>query len=234
MKKARVFISSVQSEFAEERQFLFDYIISDALLGKFFEPFIFENVPAVNYNAASVYSNEVEHCAIYLGIFGKQYGFEDSEGISPTEREFDLAGFYSKTRLVFLSNDADTDRDLKERNLIQKAQQLVVRKRFASSVELKTAVYVSLVRYLEENECIRTTPFDATLHTRAVMADLDSEKIAAFVGVSRAKRGFPFSAEAASETILTHLNLMVEQRLTNAAILLFGKNPQHYFISSEI
>ena len=111
MKKIRVFISSVQSEFAEERLILCDYMTSDALLGRFFEPFIFENVPAVNYSAVSVYSNEVEHCDIYLGIFGKQYGFEDSEGISPTEREFDLAGLHSKTRLVFLSNDADTYRD---------------------------------------------------------------------------------------------------------------------------
>ena len=234
MKKIRVFISNVQSEFAEERRILCDYMTSDALLGRFFEPFIFENVPAVNYSATSVYSNEVEHCDIYLGIFGKQYGFEDSEGISPTQREFDLAGFYSKTRLIFLSNDADTDRDLKERNLIQKAQQLVVRKRFASPLELKTAVYVSLIRYLEEKEYIRTTPFDATLHTRAVMADLDSQKIAAFVGVARAKRGFPFSVESPSETILTHLNLVVQQRITNATILLFAKNPQHFFISSEI
>jgi predicted HTH transcriptional regulator len=234
MKKIRVFISSVQSEFAEERRILSHYMTYDALLGKFFEPFIFENVPAVNYSATSVYSNEVEHCDIYLGVFGKQYGFEDSEGVSPTEREFDLAGLYSKTRLVFLSNDVDTDRDLKERNLIQKAQQLVVRKRFASTLELKTAVYVSLIRYLEENEYIRTTPFDATLHTRAVIADLDSEKIAAFVGIASAKRGFPFSAESPSETILTHLNLMAQQRVTNAAILLFAKNPQQFFISSEI
>lgn len=234
MKKIRVFISSVQSEFAVERRILHDYMTSDALLGKFFEPFIFENVPAVNYDATLVYSNEVEHCDIYLGIFGKQYGFDDSEGVSPTEREFNLAGLYSKTRLVFLSNDADTDRDLKERILIQKAQQLVVRKRFSSILELKTAVYVSLIRYLEEKEYIRTTPFDATHHTRAVMDDLDSEKIAAFVGEARAKRGFPFSVEAPSETILVHLNLMVQQRITNAAILLFAKNPQQFFISSEI
>ena len=234
MKKISVFISSVQSEFAEQRLMLCDYITSDALLGKFFEPFIFENVPAVNYSATSVYSNEVEHCDIYLGIFGKQYGFEDSEGVSPTEREFDLAGLYSKARLVFLSNDADIDRDLKERNLIQKAQQLVVSKRFASPLELKTAVYVSLIRYLEEKEYIRTAPFDATLHTRATIEDLDSQKIAAFVGVARAKRGFPFSAESPSETILTHLNLITQQRITNAALLLFAKKPQQFFISSEI
>ena len=101
MKKIRVFISSVQSEFAEERQILSNYMTTDALLGKFFEPFIFENVPAVNYSATSVYSYEVEHCDIYLGIFDKHYGFEDSQGVSPTEREFDLAGLFSKTRLVF-------------------------------------------------------------------------------------------------------------------------------------
>ena len=234
MNKIRVFISSVQSEFAEHRRILCDYIISDALLGKFFEPFIFENVPAVNYSATSVYSNEVEHCDIYLGIFGKQYGFEDAEGVSPTEREFDLAGLYSKIRLVFLSNDDDRDRDLKERILIEKAQHLVVRKQFASTLELKTAVYVSLIRYLEEKEYIRTTPFDATLHPRATLEDLDNQKIKVFVSIARAKRGFPFSADSPSETILTHLNLIAQQRITNAAILLFAHKPQHFFISSEI
>ncbi|WP_291098296.1 MULTISPECIES: DUF4062 domain-containing protein [unclassified Flavobacterium] len=234
MKKIRVFISSVQSEFAGERRILYDYLTSDALLGKFFEPFIFENVPAVNYSATSVFSNEVEHCAIYLGIFGKQYGFEDSEGVSPTEREFDLAGLYSKTRLVFLSNAVDSERDLKERILIQKADQRVVRKRFGSMLELKTGVYVSLIRYLEENEYIRTAPFDATLHRSASIADLDAEKIKEFVGIARSKRGFPFSAESPSVTILTHLNLIAQERVTNAALLLFAKKPQQFFISSEV
>jgi ATP-dependent DNA helicase RecG len=55
VKKVRVFISSVQSEFAKERQMLCDYMTFGALLGKFFEPFIFGNVPAVNYSATSVY-----------------------------------------------------------------------------------------------------------------------------------------------------------------------------------
>jgi len=54
MQKKRVFISSVQSEFANERQMLFDYLTSDALLGKFFEPFIFENAPVSNYSPATV------------------------------------------------------------------------------------------------------------------------------------------------------------------------------------
>jgi hypothetical protein len=46
MTKLRVFISSVQPEFAGERQMLYDYLSTDALLGRFFEPFIFEKLPA--------------------------------------------------------------------------------------------------------------------------------------------------------------------------------------------
>ena len=38
----KVFISSVQAEFAEERHKLYEYIQTDALLGRFFIPFIFE------------------------------------------------------------------------------------------------------------------------------------------------------------------------------------------------
>jgi hypothetical protein len=49
-----------------------------------------------------------------------------------------------------------------------------------------------LIHYLEEKEFIRTTPFDATVHTRAVMDDLDRQKITDFVGIAKAKRGFPF------------------------------------------
>lgn len=76
----KVFISSVQAEFAEERRRLFDYIQNDTLLGRFFVPFIFENEPASNYRAQAVYLSEVAECDIYLGLFGCRYGFEDADG----------------------------------------------------------------------------------------------------------------------------------------------------------
>jgi len=91
MQKKRVFISSVQSEFAHEREILCDYLTNDALLGKFFNPFIFENIPALNRQPSAVYLNEVEQCDIYIGIFGSKYGFEDNEGVSPTESEYEYA-----------------------------------------------------------------------------------------------------------------------------------------------
>ena len=46
MTPVRIFIRSVQREFAEERAMLSSYIRGDALLGKFFETFVFEESPA--------------------------------------------------------------------------------------------------------------------------------------------------------------------------------------------
>ena len=69
MQRIKIFISSVQSEFAEERQLLCDYITSDALLGRFFVPFIFEQLPALDISAQRAYIEEVEQCDIYIGIY---------------------------------------------------------------------------------------------------------------------------------------------------------------------
>ncbi len=122
----------------------------------------------------------------------------------------------------------------KEAALIRKAESVVVRKLFSSSSELKASVYTSLVRYLEENEYIRTSPFDTTLNKMASLDDMDVQKIRNFVALARAKRNFPLSEDAPAETILTHLNLTQDKKITNAAILLFGNNPQDFFLSSYI
>jgi hypothetical protein len=190
MQKKRVFISSVQSEFAEERQMLFDYLTTDALLGKFFEPFIFENIPALNSTPATVFLNEVEQCDIYLGIFGEKYGFEDNNGVSPTEREYDLASKLHKTRLIFIKTTPT--RNKKETLLIKKIENEVVRKSFADAAKFKTSVYNLLIRYLEEQELIRTTPFDATFNRFATLEDMDERKVRDFIRTARMKRSFPF------------------------------------------
>ncbi len=91
MDRRRIFISSVQQEFADERRQLCNYIRQDILLGKFFEPFLFEEFPAINSSAQQTYLSEVGNCDIYLAILGQRYGFEDEQSVSPTEREFDEA-----------------------------------------------------------------------------------------------------------------------------------------------
>lgn len=114
MKRIKIFISSVQSEFAEERAMLCHYIRTDVLLGKFFEPFIFEEVPANEHPTNHVYLKEVELCDIYLGLYGNLYGYEDEEGISPTEREYDLAASLHKSRLIYIKSIGEEKRHPKE------------------------------------------------------------------------------------------------------------------------
>ena len=89
--KHLIFISSVQKELAAERRALKAYLEGDPLLRQFFEVFLFEDLPASDRRADEVYLAEVERCALYLGLFGNDYGSEDAAGLSPTEREFDRA-----------------------------------------------------------------------------------------------------------------------------------------------
>ena len=84
MKPLRIFISSVQKEFASERLALRDYLAGDPLMRRFFEVFLFEDVPASDRRADDLYLDEVTRCNIYLGLFGNDYGFEDEKGVSPT------------------------------------------------------------------------------------------------------------------------------------------------------
>ena len=177
MKRIRIFISSVQSEFTQERIMLSQYIRTDALLGKFFETFIFEDVPANEASPQQVYLSEVEMSDIYLGLYGNKYGYEDADGVSPTEREYDRAAELHKTRLIFIKSLEEEKRHPKETALIQKVERDIVRKTFVDIEGLRTSVYASLVRYLEEKEYIRWQPFDAAFDTNATLDDLDEEKM---------------------------------------------------------
>lgn len=48
MTSLRIFVSSVQTEFAEERAVLYDYLRGGTLMRRFFDAFLFEEVPATD------------------------------------------------------------------------------------------------------------------------------------------------------------------------------------------
>lgn len=56
----RIFISSVQREFAKERKALAEYVRKDVILGRFFDVFLFEEVPAQERKADGVYKGYIE------------------------------------------------------------------------------------------------------------------------------------------------------------------------------
>ena len=234
MTAIRIFVSSVQSEFAQEREALRDYLREDALLRRFFDVFLFEDAPASNRRPDELYLDEVERCDLYVGLFGWVYGSEDEAGVSPTEREFDHATALGVHRLIFVKGVDDGARHPKMRALIGKAQARLIRKRFNTLVELKTALYAALVEYPGVKELLRWGPFDAAVCENARLRDLDREWMTLFVRTARRARRFPLPEGVKPEGLLKHLNLLNRGRLTNAAVLLFGKSPQRLLISSEI
>ena len=234
MMAIRLFISSVQKEFASERAALRDYLRGDALMRRFFEVFLFEDVPAADQRADELYIDEVQRCDIYVGLFGNDYGFEDTAGVSPTEREFDAATAAGKYRLIYVKGTDDAARHAKMRALIGRAQGELIRKRFGTPTELLAGLYAALVEYLERKELIRNGPFDAAPNPKATLDDLDPEKMAWFIGVARGTRRFPLADDAAPGDLLRHLNLGDRTRPTNAALLLFARQPQRFLIASEI
>ena len=191
MPKKRIFISSVQKEFAEERKQLFDYLMDDPILSKFFVPFIFEDYPATGCSTSTVYLKEVEKSDIYLGIFGDEYGFQNKAGLSPTEQEYNLAHKLHKDCLIYIKRDS-SKRQAKEKTFIQKVEADVVRRTFDNYEELKAAVYKSLALYLEEKELFRLVPFDQAKDNEATIKDISDDKIKSFIELSKQKRNFKF------------------------------------------
>jgi choline dehydrogenase-like flavoprotein len=230
----KIFISSVQKELAEDRRAVKTFIGNDPLLCRFFKVFLFEDLSASDRRADAVYLAEVDHSAIYLGLFGKDYGVEDTGGLSPTEREFDRATGQGKLRLIFVKGTDDKQRHPKMTKLIHKAGSQLIRRRYNDIAELKAALYASLVDHLEACGVIQDRPFEEIACLDATLDDLDAQAVADFVRSARLGRQFPLSEEAAMSDVLTHLHLLCEGQPTHASLLLFGRDPQRFLPCAEV
>ncbi|MCK9295450.1 MAG: DUF4062 domain-containing protein [Desulfobulbaceae bacterium] len=230
----KIFISSAQKELAEERRAVKTFIENDSLLRRFFSVFSFENLPASDRRADAVYLAEVDSSALYFGIFGYEYGFEDAEGISPTEREFARATEMGKPRLIFVKGTDDQNRQPKMQALIRQAGQQLIRRRFNSIPELTSALYSSLVDHLETCGVIQSRPFEERPCPDATLADINTDAVGDFVRLARLERQFPLPDNTPVTDLLAHLHLLADGQLTNAAVLLFGRDPQRFFPAAEV
>jgi ATP-dependent DNA helicase RecG len=229
-----LFLSGVQKELQNERRAIKEFIEGDTLLRRFFDVFLFEDLPASDRKADDMYLEKVEQCDAYIGLFGEEYGSEDTKGISPTEREFDLASAKGKPRLIFVKGTDDKARHPKILKLIHKASSQLIRRRFTDVSDITAGVYAALVEYLERSGDLRTLPFDASACPRATLDDIPQEKIKWFLEVAKRERNYALSVRTTREKALAHLNLLDDGRPTHAAILLFAGNPQRYLPTSEV
>ena len=232
--RLRIFVSSVQQEFAQVRQDLKAFLLGDAVLRRFIsEVFLFEDLPAGDRRPDQVYLEEVGRCDIYLGIFGYGYGSEGPDGVSPTEQEFDHATQHGKTRLVYVWGSDEQRRAEKMRRLVRKAGGVLVRRRIEGASALTAEVYASLVDHLDRIGALRIPPFDTAACDGATLKMLSRQRIEWFLHAARSERGFPLGAGTATRSLLTHLKLLDSGKPTNAAVLLFGAEPQRFLLTAE-
>jgi len=239
MKRYKIFISGVQKELKAERRAVKDFIIKDVLLSEYFDVFLFEDSPAKGQSAEKAYIDEVRKSDIYIGVLGQQYGGSGKNTVSPTESEFREARVKHKEILIYIKgqNSVDKKRDAGVQKLIKEIRDPKAGysyRRFDNTRELSDLVYESLISFLKEKGEIGKAGFDQRICEGADYSDIDTAKVKWFLKISRKKRNFPLGEDSSVEEVFTRLKLIKKDKLTNAAILLFGKNPSKFFDQAKI
>lgn len=239
MKKYKIFISGVQKELKEERRAIKKFVLEDPLLSDYFDVFLFEDAPAKGRSSESAYLEEVRKSDIYIGILGRKYGGTETGKISPTEAEFRESKSKHKEILIYIKgqNTVDGKRDSGVQKLIKEIKNPKAGysyRRFEDAVELTNLVYESLISFLKEKGEIGKAGFDQRICEGAKFSDIDDAKVRWFLKVARSKRNFPLELDSSVKDVFTHLKLLRDGKLINAAVLLFGKNPRKFFDQAKI
>lgn len=80
----------------------------------------------------------------------------------------------------------------------------------------------------------KKTKWDEEICKESTLNDVDEETIRLFLKESRIQRGLDIKEEVPVKEALMRLKLLKDNKPTNASILLFGKDPQNFFIQSEV
>ena len=224
----KIFISSVLDEFAEERRLVKEWLLKDPFVSRFVESvFLFEDVPSRGTPPTDLYLDEVRASHIYIGLVGSAYYGKKSRksGVSATEAEYNAAGEAGVERWMYVKTC--DKRDVKERAFLRRVNRDVKRTMFNGPEDLRTAVYLSMVEYLDGKGLIEVGDFDKSICREMKKSDIDKGRVSWYLREMRARRrkaALPVSTTPID--LMTHLGLIKNGRFTWGAALLFSKNPQ--------
>jgi len=80
----------------------------------------------------------------------------------------------------------------------------------------------------------RDKHWDSEICEDAKLEDIDEEKVKWFLKKAKYERNFDVESQTPVDESLERLGLMRNKKLTNAGILLFGRNPQKFFLQARI
>jgi ATP-dependent DNA helicase RecG len=76
--------------------------------------------------------------------------------------------------------------------------------------------------------------FDSEICEGASLEDIDVEKVKWFLKAGKRQHRLEIAEDTSIGDIVMHLNLMHNGKIDNSAVLLFGKDPQKFFMQSEV
>ena len=76
--------------------------------------------------------------------------------------------------------------------------------------------------------------FDSQVCKGAKISDISKEKITAFLKRAKEKRGLDINPNTPVMEILKRAKVIKDKKITNGVILLFGKDPQRFFLQAEL
>ena len=237
MKKYRIFVSGVQKELKEERFAVKDFIRNDVLLKDYFEVFLFEDLSAKSESTETISLKNVSESDIYLGLFWNEYGRVSQGDLSATEKEYWQAKEGDKEILIFVKGRKKIKRDKRLKTLLSKIadnQHGHCYERFETVTELEKVVFASLIDFLKKEGIIAKSIFDESVCKNASLDDIDEEKVRWFLRMAKERRKYPINLDATVKDALLYLNLISDGKPTNAAVLLFGKNPIRFFHQANV
>jgi len=237
MPKFKIFVSGVQGEFKIERRGVKDFILEHPLLKEYFDVFLFEDASAKSKSSQNVYIKEVNKSDIYIGLLGDEYGKIIKDAMSATEIEFREAHKKNKEIFIYIKGNKDKSKDKRMRNLIKDIKNPetgYTYKRFNELQGLKNGVHESLIEFLRNKGIVGKTIFDKDICKDAKFSDIDEERIKWFLQRAKKQRNYALDINTPAKEVLTHLNLVNNSFLKNAAVLLFGKDPHKFYLQSEV
>lgn len=233
--KINVFLSSNQSEFAEERKYIVDNIRNDPLYDNFFDVYIFEEDSAKTQSSDKVFTEQVEHADIYLGLIGNEYGYTYTNNISATEFEFEK--FNSKNSNSYFFVNMDDNADSKSKEFFNKIKDSKKYKRFENKEELIGYIKESLKECMIRNS--KKEVFDSTLIEDSTINDVEMESVTLFYKELKNETLKKLFSERDTEQILEcigagKIDSKGDFHLNNAGALFFAKDLSKFGLDYEV
>lgn len=239
----RIFISSVQKEFERERAAIKKMVETDPIIKPYFKAFVFEiDAPATDKTTQQVYLDEIARSDVYLVLIGNKYGYCKDGERSPTEQEYDKAAELGLPKLIMVRGSDNSKREVREAAFLDKISANHVRIRFQDdsagnpTADLLDEVRNSLRDIMIDEGILSEIPFEDQSPADVSLEDISEERIRWFVDSAVRNRKANYKQETTKEDVLRTLHLLNRKTglPTNAGVLLFGKDVQYFFQSSQI